>query len=290
MGRRLSRWSRPRLPVGAGAVAEHAAGARHERHLAAIFGFYEHHARSGVKVAAGLVSWRRIGRGSYKPFLHHVTGGRPIATRPVKLPIPQRAPRTLSPEQLVHVLAAPVRARDRFLLALLAETGMRVGQALGLRHADFVSRAKEVRIVPRADNANGARAKLAPSRSGQHQRCLCQTSRAGWPKAGRSTSSTVGRFFTHATTPQDGQPAFTVRSSTCTTTLVAVSSTPSTVTAGKPTSSSHMRVGSVSTRGSPELDDLRQPSSSQGPCAASGMLPTQLGPLRSEAPDYATAS
>jgi integrase len=45
-------------------------------------------------------------------------------------------------------------------LALLAETGMRVGQALGLRHADFVSRAKQVRIVPRADNANGARAKL----------------------------------------------------------------------------------------------------------------------------------
>lgn len=113
------------------------------RHLAAIFGFYEHHARSGVKVAAGLVAWRRIGRGSYKPFLHHVTGGRPIATRPVKLAVPQRAPRTLSAEQIVQVLAAPVRARDRFLLALLAETGVRVGQAVGLRHCDFVSRAKE---------------------------------------------------------------------------------------------------------------------------------------------------
>ncbi len=36
---------------------------------------------------------------------------------------------------------------------------MRIGQALGLRHADFVSRAKEAHIVPR-DNANGARAKL----------------------------------------------------------------------------------------------------------------------------------
>ncbi len=58
------------------------------------------------------------------------------------------------------MLAAPVRARDRFLLAWLAETGMRVGQALGLRHADFVSRNKLVHIVPRADNANGARAKL----------------------------------------------------------------------------------------------------------------------------------
>ncbi len=40
---------------------------------------------------------------------------------------------------------------------------MRIGQALGLRHADFVSRAKEVTIVPRADNANGARAKLRSS-------------------------------------------------------------------------------------------------------------------------------
>jgi integrase/recombinase XerD len=37
---------------------------------------------------------------------------------------------------------------------------MRIGQALGLRHADFVSRAKEVHIVPRAANANGTRAKL----------------------------------------------------------------------------------------------------------------------------------
>jgi integrase len=38
---------------------------------------------------------------------------------------------------------------------------MRIGQALGLRHTDFVSRRREVRIVPRTDNANGARAKTA---------------------------------------------------------------------------------------------------------------------------------
>jgi len=37
---------------------------------------------------------------------------------------------------------------------------VRVGQALGLRHAGFVSRTREVHIVPRADNANGARAKV----------------------------------------------------------------------------------------------------------------------------------
>ena len=130
------------------------------RYLAGVFGFYDHHARTGLQVAAELVSWRRISRGSYKPFLHHVTKGRPIAVRPVKLHVPLRVPRTLEPEQIVAILAACEHLRDRFLLSLLAETGMRVGQSLGLRHADFVSRKREVHIVPRADNANGARAKV----------------------------------------------------------------------------------------------------------------------------------
>jgi integrase len=130
------------------------------RHLAAVFGLYEHHGRLGVELSASLVSWRRVGRGSYKPLLHHATKGRPIRTRPIKLAVPRRTPRTLAAEHLVAVLAAPERGRDRFLFALLAETGMRIGQALGLRHCDFMSRKKLVHIIPRSDNANGARAKL----------------------------------------------------------------------------------------------------------------------------------
>jgi integrase/recombinase XerD len=131
------------------------------RHLAAVFGFYDFHARTGVPLADSLVAWRRVPRGSFKPFLHHVTKGRPVPTRPVRLRVPRRLPATLEVEQVTVLLAACSRLRDRFLFALLAETGMRVGQALGLRHADFVSRRREVRIVPRSDNANGARAKTA---------------------------------------------------------------------------------------------------------------------------------
>jgi integrase/recombinase XerD len=129
------------------------------RHLGAVFGFYDFHARSGVKLAAGLVTWRRSGRGSYKPFLHHITRGRAVPTRPISLPVPRRMPATLTAEEIGTLLAACDRLRDRLLLAVLAETGMRIGQALGLRHADIVSQAREVRIVPRADNANEARAK-----------------------------------------------------------------------------------------------------------------------------------
>ncbi len=92
------------------------------RYLAGVFGFYDHHARSGLGVAAELVAWRRVSRGSYKPFMHHVTKGKPIPVRPVKLHVPRQAPRTLEPGQIVAVLAATERLRDRFLLSLLAET------------------------------------------------------------------------------------------------------------------------------------------------------------------------
>ena len=127
------------------------------RHLAALFGFYDFHARSGgVGVAAELVAWRRGSRGSYKPFLYGVA-----SSGPVRLRVPRRLPVVLGVEEVAVILAACTRLRDRFLFALLAETGMRVGQALGLRHEDFVSRRREVRIVPRVDNANGARAKCS---------------------------------------------------------------------------------------------------------------------------------
>ena len=130
------------------------------RYLAAVFGLYDHHVRAGLGVGEQLVAWRRISRGGFKPFLHHVTKGRPIPTRPVRLHVPHRPVQILDAEQVVAILAACEHLRDRFLLSMLAETGMRIGQALGLRHADFVSRRREVHIVPRADNANRARAKV----------------------------------------------------------------------------------------------------------------------------------
>ena len=129
------------------------------KHLAALFSFYDYHARNGVPLAQSLVAWRRSNRGGYKPFLHHVTGGRPVPGRPLRLRQARRLPRTMTVEQILTVVEACEHLRDRFLLVLLVETGMRIGQALGLRHSDFVSHRRELRIVPRSDNANGARAK-----------------------------------------------------------------------------------------------------------------------------------
>ena len=144
--------------IGGGAAARTASTVN--RHLAAVFGFYDFHARRGVRVATELVEWRRGGRGAYRPFLEGVGGrSRRVARRPVRLRSQRRLPETLTAEQIAVLLGACDHLRDRLLIALLAESGMRIGQALGLRHCDLVSRAKTVRIVPRVDNANGARAK-----------------------------------------------------------------------------------------------------------------------------------
>ena len=112
-----------RAPAGNVIVLADGTGARGpatvNRYLAGVFGFYDHHARTGLRVAAELVSWRRLSRGSYKPFLQHVTKGRAIPVRPVKLQVPRRAPRTLEPGQIVAILAACEHLRDRFLLSTL---------------------------------------------------------------------------------------------------------------------------------------------------------------------------
>ena len=53
--------------------------------------------------------------------------------------------------------------RDRLIFALLAETGCRLGEVLGMRISEFVmgrGATPYVEIVPRHDNANGARVKM----------------------------------------------------------------------------------------------------------------------------------
>jgi hypothetical protein len=92
---------------------------------------------------------------------------------------------------------------------------------------------------------------------GQHQRCLCHTSRAGRPKHGRSTSSTDGRPLLHAGAAHAEHAGRSTRCSTWTRMgWSSWSSTARTVTSGSPTRRSHMRVALVST-GAPRIERCR---------------------------------
>ena len=128
------------------------------RMLSGVVGFYEFQARRGSTLARDLVVKTRSGRGGYKPFLHGIARSRPRG-RAVRLPERRSFPKTLSLEQVAAVIDCQERLRDRFLFALLASTGMRIGQALGLRHEDVVAWERRIVIRAREDAPRRARSK-----------------------------------------------------------------------------------------------------------------------------------
>lgn len=127
--------------------------------LGTVHVFYEFHARMNNVPDLPLYQFLSKPTNRYKPFLRGIAREKPQKTRFVSVKREERVIKTLTRTQVEVLINACIRTRDRFLLALLYETGMRIGQALGLRHEDIQPEINEIVIVPRYDNINGARAK-----------------------------------------------------------------------------------------------------------------------------------
>jgi integrase/recombinase XerD len=145
-------------------VEHHVSAATVNRKLSAVSAFYQHAARHGVDLGELLVTWGPPGRrGGWKPFLHHISKSQPAPRRAIVLKTSSRLPRILAAGEVQAILDACGRLRDRLLFAVLYDTGMRIGEALGLRHEDIAAAEREITVVPRV-NVNGARCKSAASR------------------------------------------------------------------------------------------------------------------------------
>lgn len=127
--------------------------------LAAVYSFYQYQEQIGN--VAGLQAYRYgvRHRSKYKSLLHHIQAGKEQKTKLLKLKEPRQPPSVLTSAQVQQIVEACHHLRDQLLICLLYETGMRIGQVLGLRHADVRSWDNEIQVVPRTDNANGARSK-----------------------------------------------------------------------------------------------------------------------------------
>ena len=74
--------------------------------------------------------------------------------------------RTIERSSIQELLNACTNMRDRLLILLLAETGFRIGELLGVRFgSDIDVKRHTIRVVYRGDNPNKARAKNAGQRS-----------------------------------------------------------------------------------------------------------------------------
>ncbi|MEO5710799.1 MAG: tyrosine-type recombinase/integrase, partial [Nocardioidaceae bacterium] len=129
-------------------------------YLSAVYAFYQFHQRHGVDVISSIVT--TDGRPTaYKRFLSGIASG-PSTRRLVTQRVPKRRVKTLTSAQVFAIIEAQKHLRDEFLFTLLYMTGMRIGQALGLRHEDIDVEARTLTIFSREDNLNQARAKGEP--------------------------------------------------------------------------------------------------------------------------------
>ncbi len=127
--------------------------------LVAVHSFYDFHARSKTVPELALYKFLSLPNRRYKPFLHGIARSKPARTRVVRVKPERRLPKVLTRGQVEALVGACSRTRDQLLLMLLYDTGIRIGQALGLRHEDISVERGEIRVVPRDGNPNGARAK-----------------------------------------------------------------------------------------------------------------------------------
>jgi len=108
---------------------------------------------------------------AYKPFLEHINHRRTTRKKERYLSgdlIKVRkniSDYRLTPEEVLLLVKNCHLMRDAFLIVLLYNTGIRIGEALGLRHTDFDVTNEIIWVVPRNDNENGARAKSKRTRA-----------------------------------------------------------------------------------------------------------------------------
>ncbi len=128
--------------------------------VTAIQGMYEFHAVEG-RVSEKQFTKLAHGWGKRGGFLRGIVKSTPEKRKRIKVKEPKVFPGCLTDEQVAQLADACYTYRDRLIVMLLRETGIRRGELLGLHLVDvqdFDSRGR-IRIVGRDDNPNGAKAK-----------------------------------------------------------------------------------------------------------------------------------
>lgn len=106
----------------------------------------------------------RMGRGS-KSFLHHINKGKLYKKNTLRLREKKKLLKVLDRKEVKQIVDACHSLRDKLLILLLYEGGLRIGEALSLRLEDVITWDNEIKITPRDENVNEAYVKNKKARS-----------------------------------------------------------------------------------------------------------------------------
>ncbi len=99
------------------------------------------------------------GHTHYKDFLYHVNKDKHSSKNILKIKEPKRKIKVLTKEEMKKVYNATTNIRDEFLIKLLFETGLRIGEALSLFIEDIIfdhNKGHRIKLVDRGELSNGA--------------------------------------------------------------------------------------------------------------------------------------
>lgn len=126
--------------------------------LGCLSSFYRYHNQLG-NTDVTITESKTLPGNRYKALLHHVFKNKPAQRRIISVPQSKELPKTISETQFVQLSDVCTNYRDKFLIWLLYETGLRIGQALALRHEDIICWDNEIRVKYRTNNLNHVRNK-----------------------------------------------------------------------------------------------------------------------------------
>ncbi|MCI4127607.1 tyrosine-type recombinase/integrase [Bacillus haynesii] len=99
----------------------------------------------------------------YKSFLHHVHKGNSLSKNILKLREPKEKVKIFTKDQVNTIYHTATNIRDKFMMKLFFETGLRVGEVLSLYLEDFQFDAKQRRhklqLTDRGELHNGGKLK-----------------------------------------------------------------------------------------------------------------------------------
>ncbi len=140
--------------------------------------FYRYQTQRGAMLGGDLVERVAAAPGRYLPFLEHVERRNGRRRSKIRIRVRRQMVPVLLPAQMTALREAEARwdgrlggwvgeLRYRLLWTLLEETGIRLGEALGLQHRDWKTSTGDtalVEVVERDDHPHGQRAKSGSRR------------------------------------------------------------------------------------------------------------------------------